>query len=68
MNGKKLLSYYVENNFLDKFLSSIHAMKNLNLIQNFYQLNSDTNINNKKTIYFWVVIANIITTINLHDR
>jgi hypothetical protein len=24
MNGKKLLSYYVENNFLDKFMSSIH--------------------------------------------
>lgn len=50
MNGKKLLSYYVENNFLDKFLSSIHAMKNLNLIQNFYELNSDTN-NDKNYLF-----------------
>lgn len=60
MNGKKLLSYYVENNFLDKFLSSIHAMKNLNLIQNFYELNSDTNINYKTIKLFifelWLLI------------
>jgi len=50
MNGKKLLSYYVENNFLDKFLSAIrHEKPKSN--PKFLRIKLDTTINNKNYLF-----------------
>lgn len=65
MNGKKLLSYYVENNFLDKFLSSIHRREKSKTNPKFLRIKLRHNINNKNYLFS---VINIIITKNLPNR